>query len=85
MNRRFQMHHMQMIESNKEATQQRMTPSHMMKEPTMYNKLNRLNHLRSLDDQICCQPPRYHRHVAEILILPYSISFYVANYLMFNH
>jgi hypothetical protein len=70
------MHNVQMIESNKGATQQWMTPGHMMNEPTITRKLNGWNLLRSLHDQMCHQPPHYCCHVAELL-LPFSISYYV--------
>jgi hypothetical protein len=40
MNRRFQMHNMQMVESKEETTQQWTTPGHMMNEPTMTRKMN---------------------------------------------
>jgi hypothetical protein len=56
----------------------------MMNEPTMTRKLNEWNLLCSPHDQMCRKPPRYCCHVAELL-LPFSISYYFANYLMFNY
>jgi hypothetical protein len=62
-----------------------MTPGHMMNEPTMTRKLNGWNLLWNLYNQMCSQTPRCRHHVAELLLLPYSISYYFANYLQFNY
>jgi hypothetical protein len=76
MNRRIQIHNMMMTLSNKEAMWQWMTPGHMMNEQKMIRELNRWNLLQSLHDQMCHQPPRYCRHVAELLLylIPYLIT-----------
>jgi hypothetical protein len=70
------MHNMLTAPSNKEATQQWMTPGQMMHEPIMTRELNGWNLLHSLHDQMSHQPPRYRHHVAELLLylIPYLIT-----------
>jgi hypothetical protein len=60
-------------------------PGHMMNELTMTWKLNGWNLIRNLHDQMCWRPPRYHHHVAELILLPYPIYYFFANYLMSNY
>jgi hypothetical protein len=59
-------------------------PGQLTNELTMNWKLNAGNVVQSLHDQMCWQPPRCHRHVAELFLLLYS-DLYFTNYSMFNH
>jgi hypothetical protein len=63
--------------------QQQRTPCQLIYMLTMTRELNKPNLPYSPHDQMCCQPPRCHRHVAEPLLhiaIVYFAKYSVLNY-----